>query len=208
MIEVIPLESRYFSLLSYILADHDAGECIVIDPAREIASRIDNSLKLKYVINTHIHFDHTLGNPFFNGRSGPIKAHRLENKLLYRFTNTIISSFIAGRRPPKTDFSLSENDVMLLGRTTIQIFHTPGHSPGSVCLYWDGNLISGDTVFVGGIGRTDIPHGSRNSIKASIRRLIELPDDTLIWPGHAYGSRYPVTMKDNRRAIVWAMNSL
>lgn len=208
MIEVIPFESRYFSLLSYILADHDAGECIVVDPAKEIATSIDNSLNVKTVINTHIHFDHTLGNSFFNAGCCTIKAHRLENKMLYKFTNTIISSLIAGRKPPKTDFILSEGDGIPLGHTIVQVFHTPGHSPGSICLYWNGNLISGDTMFAGGIGRTDIPHGSGNSMKASIRRLIELPDDTLIWPGHAYGSRYPVTMKENRKAVVWPMNSL
>jgi len=207
MIKVIPFESRYFSLLSYILADYDAGECIIVDPAREIASSIDSSLKIKSVINTHIHFDHTLGNPFF-GRLSPIKAHKLENKPLYRLTNTLISSVMAGKKPSKTDFSLRDGDEIALGETMIRILHTPGHSPGSICLYWDGNLISGDTMFTGGIGRTDIPHGSSVSIKKSLGMLLDLPDDTLIWPGHVYGSKYPVTLNENRRAVVWSMNSL
>jgi len=189
MIKVIPFESRYFSLLSYILADHDRGECIIIDPAREISSSIENPLKIKSVINT-------------------IKAHKLENKPLYRLTNTLISSVMAGKKPPKTSFSLEDGDEIALGGTIIRILHTPGHSPGSICLYWDGNLISGDTMFTGGIGRTDIPHGSSTSIKKSLAMLLDLPDDTLIWPGHVYGSRYPLTLKENRRAVVWSMNSL
>jgi hydroxyacylglutathione hydrolase len=207
MIQVIPFESRYFSLLSYILADYDAGECIIIDPAKEISSSIENSLKIKSVINTHIHFDHTLGNPFV-GRLNPIKAHKLENKPLYRLTNTLISSVIAGKKPKKTYFTLADGDEIALGGTMIRILHTPGHSPGSICLYWNGNLISGDTMFSGGIGRTDIPHGSSISIKKSLGILLDLPDDTLIWPGHVYGSRYPVMLKENRRAVVWSVNSL
>jgi hydroxyacylglutathione hydrolase len=207
MINVIPFESRYFSLLSYILADYDAGECIVIDPAREIASYIDSSFKIKTVINTHIHFDHTLGNSFIS-RFGSIKAHKLENKTLYRLMNTLVSSMISGKKSPKIDFILTEDVRITLGETTVHILHTPGHSPGSICLYWDGNLISGDTIFTGGIGRTDIPHGSGTSMKESLRILLDLPDDTLIWPGHVYGSKYPVTLNENRRAVAWSMNSL
>ena len=207
MIKVIPFESRYFSLLSYILADYDAGECIIIDPAREIASFIDGSIKIKTVINTHIHFDHTLGNPVVS-RVSPIKAHKLENKTLYRLTNTIVSSMIAGKKPPKTDYTLTEDVKITLGETKISVLHTPGHSPGSICLYWEGNLISGDTIFTGGIGRTDIPHGSSASMKESLRTLLDLPDNTLIWPGHIYGSKYPIALKENRRAVVWSMNSL
>jgi hydroxyacylglutathione hydrolase len=207
MIQVIPFESRYFSLLSYILADHDRGECIIVDPAREISSYLESSLKVKSVINTHIHFDHTLGNPIV-GRPSPIKAHELENKTLYRLTNTLISSVMAGKKPLKTSFSLKDGDEIALDKTTIRILHTPGHSPGSICLYWEGNLISGDTMFTGGIGRTDIPLGSSISIKKSLAMLLDLPDDTLVWPGHVYGSRYPVTLKENRRAVVWSINSL
>ncbi len=207
MIKVIPFESRYFSLLSYILADHDSRECIVIDPAKELASTFDNQLKIQTVINTHIHFDHTLGNPFF-GRLGSIRAHKFENMALYRLMNTFLSSLIAGKKPPKTDFTLAEDVKINLGGTAVHILHTPGHSPGSICLYWDGNLISGDTMFTGGVGRTDIPCGSTKSMKESLGILLDLPGDTLVWPGHVYASNYPVELKNNRRAVVWAMNSL
>jgi glyoxylase-like metal-dependent hydrolase (beta-lactamase superfamily II) len=63
-------------------------------------------------------------------------------------------------------------------------------------------------MFTGGIGRTDIPHGSNTCMKESLNILLDLPDDTLIWPGHVYGSKYPVTLKENRRAVAWSMNSL
>jgi len=74
-----------------------------------------------------------------------------------------------------------------VGDNLIKVLHTPGHSPGSICLYWDGNLISGDLVFAEGIGRTDIPGGSMSLLKKSIRDIMTLPGDTIIWPGHSYG---------------------
>jgi glyoxylase-like metal-dependent hydrolase (beta-lactamase superfamily II) len=76
--------------------------------------------------------------------------------------------------------------------------HTPGHSPGSICLSWEGNLLTGDTVFAEGIGRTDIPGGSMPRMKESITRIMALPDGTIIWPGHSYGGRYRAALGDIR----------
>lgn len=207
MIKVIPIASRYLSLLSYILADEEAGECVVVDPAKEISGYLDRALKVTAVVNTHIHFDHTLGIAGF-GKSIKAMAHELENRTFYRITNRFITSMISGMKAPKISFSLKDGDSIKLGKTNIKVIHTPGHSPGSICLYWEGNLVSGDTMFIGGVGRTDIPHGSSSTLKKSLQRLLELPGETLIWPGHAYSSKYPVTLEENRRAIVWMMNSL
>jgi len=74
-----------------------------------------------------------------------------------------------------------------LGEIVFTVFHTPGHTPGGVCLYAEGHLFTGDTLFVGDSGRTDLPDGHRPTLGASIRRLMELPDETIVWPGHDYG---------------------
>ena len=207
MLEVTPIETPQFNLLSYIIRDAAAGACIVVDPPKEIGACLSNGTKVQAVINTHIHFDHTLGNPYFRGKT-PILAHRADRKILYCVANALFTTLFSGRIPPRIAFTLSHGDVITLGEEKLTVIHTPGHSPGSICLYWPDNLISGDTIFAGGIGRTDIPLGDSAALKESIKQLMELPDDTLIWPGHNYGMKYPVTMKINRRALVWAMDSM
>ena len=99
----------------------------------------------------------------------------------------------------KVEF-LKDGDVVKLGSEQIDIIHTPGHTPGSICLYWKGNLFTGDTLFTEGMGRTDFKGGSMKDIMESIKRkILTLPDDTVIWPGHNYG-RFPVsTVKEQKR---------
>jgi glyoxylase-like metal-dependent hydrolase (beta-lactamase superfamily II) len=88
---------------------------------------------------------------------------------------------------PGADILLIDEDIWPLDEITFDIFHTPGHTPGGICLYAQGNLFTGDTLFVGDSGRTDLAGGHRPTLGKSIRRLMKLPDDTIIWPGHNYG---------------------
>jgi glyoxylase-like metal-dependent hydrolase (beta-lactamase superfamily II) len=88
---------------------------------------------------------------------------------------------------PDADILLIDEDIWPLGEITFDIIHTPGHTPGGICLYAQGNLFTGDTLFVGDSGRTDLAGGHRPTLGKSIRRLMKLPDDTIIWPGHNYG---------------------
>lgn len=207
MLEVIPHEAPQFSILSYVILETLSRECFIVDPYPGLRQTIGHDLTIKAVINTHIHFDHILGNPAFKGMA-PIWAHRNERSLAYYVFNLFFTALSSRRIPGRIDFRLSEGDTLTLGGDELKVLHTPGHSPGSICLYWPGNLIAGDTIFVAGVGRTDIPLGSSADLKISIRRLMDLPDDTLVWPGHNYASRYPVNMKVNRRALQWALNSL
>jgi glyoxylase-like metal-dependent hydrolase (beta-lactamase superfamily II) len=85
------------------------------------------------------------------------------------------------------DVRLTDETPLRLGSITFDVFHTPGHTPGGICLHAEGNLFTGDTLFVGDSGRTDLSGGHRPTLGASIRRLMELPDDTVVWPGHDYG---------------------
>lgn len=207
MLAITPIETPGFALLSYVVREPLSQECLIIDPPRQIGAWIGNGERIKTVVNTHIHFDHTQGNPHFRGRNR-VLAHRAENSILMRAVNTGFTLLTSGRIQPPIDFTLNDGDRIMLGDVPLTVLHTPGHSPGSICLYWPGNLIAGDTIFAGGIGRTDIPLGNSAALKRSISRLMELPEDTLVWPGHNYGTTYPVTMQANRRALVWALNTL
>jgi glyoxylase-like metal-dependent hydrolase (beta-lactamase superfamily II) len=80
-----------------------------------------------------------------------------------------------------------DGDFLKIGQTGLKVIHTPGHTPGSICLYGDGNLFTGDTLFVGAVGRTDLKGGSLDTLLASLRKLISLPSETRVWPGHNYG---------------------
>lgn len=208
MLHISAREEPRFNILSYVIRDTASGECIVVDPHPALITAVGRDLKVKAVVNTHIHFDHMLGNPAFRGIA-PIWAHRGERRALYYAANMFFTVLMSGRLPGRIDFRLSEGDTLTIGGERITVLHTPGHSPGSLCLYWPGNLIAGDTIFVAGVGRTDLPLGSAPDLRRSIQRLIDqIPGDTLIWPGHNYAAQYPVSMAANRRALVWAMNSL
>jgi hydroxyacylglutathione hydrolase len=186
MLSIEQVASKDFNLLSYVIHDEASGECLIIDPPRRIEHRTDiDSLRIKATINTHIHPDHTMGNKGL-AEISPVLAHPDENTWFLRSYNTLFSFFLTGRIQPRISFTLSEN----------------------VCLYWEGNLISGDTVFAEGIGRTDIPGGSMAHLKKSITRIMGLPEDTLIWPGHSYGNKMKATLGDIRPYLSWVIRSL
>ena len=89
---------------------------------------------------------------------------------------------------PRADVGLDDGDMIPFGQSSLKVLHTPGHSPGGVCLYAQDNLFTGDTLFVGAVGRTDLPGGSLETLLRSIKeKILSLPDDTVIWPGHNYG---------------------
>ena len=168
-----------------------AGEAVLIDPAvysEEIASYIKSSgLVLKYVLLTHSHFDHTMGAAEFCGQfEAPAAAGALE---LDSFSDpTANASSILGLIPGKTpsvSVGLSEGSLAEFGECDLRVIETPGHTAGGISFYTDGSLFSGDTLFRAGIGRTDLPGGSYNTIISSITdKLYLLPDDTKVYPGH------------------------
>ena len=160
---------------------------MAIDPGAE-AERImcaadRENLKIVKIVNTHGHGDHTAGNPSLKTLTGAkIYIHELD-----------------ADRYPEADVLLKDGMTMQLGEITFDIIHTPGHTPGGICLYTRGNLFTGDTLFVGDSGRTDLPGGHRPTLEESIRHLMKLPDDTVIWPGHDYGPRTSSTIHWEKR---------
>ena len=208
MLTIEQIATQGFNLLSYIIRDDAAGEGLIIDPPLHIARRHGlDALRIKAIINTHIHPDHTMGNRSLADMA-PALAHPAENTWFLRLYNTLFTFLLTGRIHPRISFTLSENERIILGDTKIEVFHTPGHSPGSICLYWGENLISGDTVFADGIGRTDIPGGNMAHLKKSIARIMDLPDNTIIWPGHSYGNKLKATLAEIRPYLSWVITNL
>ena len=173
IIRQIPM--GYMDNFSYLVACEQTRDAWVIDPAPEmqriLAEAEKASVHIKAIINTHGHGDHTAGDAELKRLTGaPVTIHSLDKD-----------------RYPQADIFLTDENTLQLGEITFEVIHTPGHTPGGICLYARGNLFTGDTLFVGDSGRTDLPGGHRPTLGASIRRLMELPDDTIVWPGHDYG---------------------
>jgi len=169
------LPMGYMDNFSYIIGCEQTRKAVVIDPApavdRITAAADAEGLIIEKIINTHGHGDHTAGNATLKRQSGaPVYIH-IQDKNRY----------------PEADHFLEKEKTIQVGRITLEIIHTPGHTPGGICLYGQGNLFTGDTLFVGDSGRTDLPGGHRPTLGASIRKLMALPDDTVVWPGHDYG---------------------
>ena len=190
----------------YVISDGISGEGILIDPAAEFGKIEEyirkNKLRITAVVNTHGHFDHTGGNRYFASKTGSkVFIHGDDLPGLHSGLSRFMD-FIRGRwaRSYET-VSLNDGDIIRAGDMGVRVIHTPGHSRGSICLYSDGNLFTGDTLFTEGTGRTDFAGGSEAELIKSVReKILSLPDDTKIWPGHNYG-RFPVSTVREQKLI-------
>lgn len=184
----------------YILACENSGEAIIIDPcgddAEVLASIREMRLKPLFIVNTHCHPDHTCGNRAVKEVTGAeIVMHEADERLLQEQSAKEYFNRQDFLPSPPTDRVVKDGDQLAFGRYTLNIIHTPGHSPGSICLYTDGNLFTGDSLFVGAAGRVDLPGGDFATLIESLEnKIAALPDDTVIWPGHDYGDSITSTI--------------
>ncbi|WP_268541955.1 hydroxyacylglutathione hydrolase family protein [Candidatus Nitrosotenuis cloacae] len=158
---------------TYVVEDEDTSEALLIDPSWDLdeINRIieKNGLKIKYIVNTHHHFDHTIGNDAMAKQTGA--------KIVQYKTSEI-----------KHDVDVSEGDKIKFGNSELAVIHTPGHSKDSMCLVGDGKIFSGDTLFVGTCGRVDLPGGDARELYNSLVNVLRKMDDSLVmYPGHNYG---------------------
>jgi len=186
------MQVSQMAVFAYLVGDEETGEALVIDPAAD-TSRIaslakENHLHIKYIVNTHGHVDHIAGNRDMKELTGAeIVIHEADAELLVSTPALYLRMFGAKASPP-ADITVKEGDTITLGKLSLQVLATPGHSPGSMCLLGDGLVFTGDTLFVGAIGRTDLPGGSWTVMARSLReKLAVLPDATKVLPGHNYG---------------------
>ena len=184
-IVVGPLESN-----CYLFGDETTKEIFVIDPGgdyREIKSVIDKDcLKPKAVINTHGHGDHIGANKEFNV---PVWIHRLDADFLMDPSKNLSGAFGFLLKTKTASRLLEDGDVLNIGKYSLEVIHTPGHTPGSICLKAEDVVFTGDTLFCEGVGRTDFAYGSEEDIMSSTKeKLFTLKDSYIIYPGHGPSS--------------------
>jgi glyoxylase-like metal-dependent hydrolase (beta-lactamase superfamily II) len=177
----------------YLIGDRKSKTCALIDPAFEtdriLEKAKENGYRITHIINTHAHSDHTAGNGAIKAATGAaICIHELDARRLEKFLNKTFSRMLGGKASPRPDVLLKDNDIINVGEIHLNVIHTPGHTAGGICLYAPGHIFTGDTLFVGAVGRTDLPGGSLKQLLSSIReKIYTLPADTIVWPGHDYG---------------------
>jgi glyoxylase-like metal-dependent hydrolase (beta-lactamase superfamily II) len=174
----------------YLVYCEETRACAVIDPGADpekiISAVADLELKPVIVLNTHGHVDHVGGNSDIVRKYGvPLAMHAADAGMLQVSDYIELSLLLGARNSPPPDRLLAEGDEIAVGRITLRVMHIPGHTAGSVGFVAAGVLFSGDTLFCGGVGRTDLPGGSWKDLERSIReRILTLPEETIVLPGH------------------------
>jgi glyoxylase-like metal-dependent hydrolase (beta-lactamase superfamily II) len=189
---------------AWVIGNRRTGEAIAIDPGDQheeiLAMARDMGVAIKAIANSHAHVDHILGVRGVQSATGakfymhegeaPIAAQAARSALM--FTGQAVEP------PPDPDHNPAEGDEIEVEGVKLKVIHTPGHTPGSLSYYTEGLLFSGDTLFQGSIGRTDLPGGSYQQEMASIvDKLLTLPDDTIVLPGHMRETRISVEKQTN-----------
>lgn len=167
---------------AYIIGDSKTKEAAIVDPGWDADVLLDfcskNKLKIGKIILTHTHYDHINAVDYiFKKTNADVYVHSLEVDIIRKINN-------------KMNIVELNNGVKFnVGNVEIEVMHTPGHSPGSSCFIFNGKILTGDTLFVGSIGRTDLPGGNQKVMAESLKRLKKLGDGLEVYPGHDYGDK-------------------
>lgn len=203
-LSITAAETGPLQVISYLVACEGSGEALLIDPggpSDELSAKLrEKGWRLAWIVNTHGHADHTAGNDHWAAATGArIVIHRLDWEFFR--TPAMQAAARAEGFPPLTraDVLVDDGDSIPLGACPALVIHTPGHTPGGICLSFPGHLFTGDTLFVSAAGRTDLPGGSLDRLIASLEeKIMPLPDDTRIWPGHDYGESPASTLGEEK----------
>ncbi|MBF0496584.1 MAG: MBL fold metallo-hydrolase [Deltaproteobacteria bacterium] len=183
------------SVFCYIVGCERSKEGMLIDPAGDedrIMARVKKlGLNIKYLVNTHAHGDHTCGNAVITQKMKlSLVMSEQDAAAATGLQNKMFCLAMGFKLTPKPDLIVRDGQILTVGDLNVTVLHTPGHTPGGICLYIPGHVFTGDTLFVEAVGRTDLPGGSQKVLLKSIKeKLLTLPADTVVWPGHDYGSR-------------------
>lgn len=176
----------------FILGCETTREAVIVDPGADAQRVLDAvkklDLKVRYVINTHGHFDHVGGNSKVVAATGaPLLVHEADIPFLSRASDVAVMYGLQAENSPAPAEFLKEGMTISFGTCSLKVLHTPGHTPGGCCLYLEseGKVITGDTLFADSVGRTDFPGSSHEALITGIReKLLVLPDETTVYPGH------------------------
>ena len=182
------------SVFCYLVGCEKTGEAIVIDPAAKfdliLKEAKDAGLTIGQIVNTHGHVDHIMGNKEMKEKTGALIVIHEEDAAAITDVSAYKLMMFNAKASPPADRTVSEGDSIKFGDETLRVIHTPGHSAGAICLYTEGLVFTGDTLFVEAVGRTDLPGGSWKVLYTSItEKLFTLDDATVVLPGHNYGRR-------------------
>lgn len=187
----------------YLIYTESGGDAAIVDPGFRDVGPIQkalstHALRLRIIINTHGHFDHVAGNQALKRSDVELAIHPDDRDLLRDGGGGPALGYFSARSPEPSRY-LEDGDEIQIGPITLRVIHTPGHTPGSLCLYHEKShkLLTGDTLFAGSIGRTDLPGGNAYALKQSLKRLAALPEQTEIYPGHGPSTRLADELKTN-----------
>jgi glyoxylase-like metal-dependent hydrolase (beta-lactamase superfamily II) len=192
------------SVCCYLAICEETREAVIIDPGGDedkILALCDREkVKVKYIVNTHGHPDHVCGNgPIKKATGALIVMHGDDAAFFAKPEVEQYFSVLGLPGSPPVDLKVKDGDLIRFGQESLQVIQTPGHTPGGMCLYNAPDLFTGDTLFVGGVGRTDFPGGDGQALARVIReRLLVLPDRTVVWPGHGYGGAHSTIGEEKR----------
>ena len=196
--------ARQMVNFSYLIGDRQAGTAVVVDPAYDIAGLLQlleaDGMRCAGVLATHFHPDHVGGDlmgyriegiaDLLGAQGVPVHVQSDEATWVVRATGVSESDLVRH----------TSGDVVEVGDVRVELVHTPGHTPGSQCFYVDGRLVAGDTLFLDGCGRTDLPGGDPEQMYDSLTtRLARFGDDTVLYPGHLYSPEPSATMGETRQ---------
>ena len=174
----------------FIVGCQETMQAAIIDPGDEadkiLQSVADSNLEVKTIINTHGHFDHVSANKGIHAATNaPILIHALDAPMLEHISASAANWGLSAENSPVPDRTLNDGDTIVFGNITLNVLHTPGHTPGGISLFTEGHVFVGDTLFAGSIGRTDFPGGDFTTLKSSIQdKLFTLEDDVRVYTGH------------------------
>ncbi len=176
----------------FVLGDPETKDGVVVDPGADVANILAvvqrHGLTVRYVLNTHGHFDHVGGNrQLLEQTSACLMIHAADVSYLDKVSHVAEMYGLQAENSPVPDQYLTDGQRITFGNRIIEVLHTPGHTPGGCCLYLpsEGTVITGDTLFADSVGRTDLPGGSHETLVQAIReKLLPLPEGTIVLPGH------------------------
>ena len=189
----------------YLIGCEESNEALAIDPGGEESAELildhlkENNFNLKYIVNTHGHIDHIIGNNALKANTKALLLiHKLDANMLIDTTKNFSIFMGTDIYSPPADRLLVGDDEIILGSLRFITIHTPGHTSGSICLLLNDIVFTGDTLFAGSVGRTDLPGASFRDLQKSIKgKLLNLSDDKIIYPGHGPSSTIGKERKTN-----------